>query len=386
MNCLSWNCRGLGNPSTVRELRTIVKQEGPSLLFIMETKIKGKKVENLQRLLGFAGCFAVDSNGLSGGIGLFWDDTVEVELKNYSQAHIDVEVKSKDQPQPWRFTGFYGEPRTENRYHSWNFLRTLHGVQHNSWLCMGDFNETLYSEEHFSLHARPEWQMRAFREAVDFCSLQDLGWRGVPFTWDNKQQGNSNVKARLDRAFANASFLTLFEFSTVKHISSIASDHCYILAELRRERAPDGRRGPRLFRYENVWQSHSNYYALVKDSWQVGAGHQGLEGIVQALESVQNSLGSWGDREFGNISKKVRKLQKQLERLRAASIGRGPNTEELAVCSKLQELLRQEEVWLKQRSRVQWLRKGDRNTKYYQAQAKQRARCNRIVSGIYPAA
>ena len=71
MNCLSWNCRGLGNPATVRELRKIVKQEGPSLLFVMETKIKGIKVENLKSLLGFSGCFVIDSDGVSGEIGLF---------------------------------------------------------------------------------------------------------------------------------------------------------------------------------------------------------------------------------------------------------------------------------------------------------------------------
>ena len=96
MNCLSWNCRGLGNPETVRELRKVVKQESPSLLFVMETKIQGKRVESLKNLLGFTGCFAVDSNGLIGGIGMYWNDSVHVELKNYSKAHIDVYVKGND--------------------------------------------------------------------------------------------------------------------------------------------------------------------------------------------------------------------------------------------------------------------------------------------------
>lgn len=95
------------------------------------------------------------------------------------------------------------------------FLRTLHGIPHSGWLCMGDFNETMYADEHFSIHPRPDWQMRGFRECLDYCSFQDLGWRGVPFTWDNRQQGSSNVKARIDRAVANADFLSLFAYSTV---------------------------------------------------------------------------------------------------------------------------------------------------------------------------
>jgi hypothetical protein len=75
--------------------------------------------------------------------------------------------------------------------------------------------------------------MRGFRQAVEDCSLQDLGFSGVSFTWDNKQQGNANVKARLDRSFVNAEFLQLFEMARVKHISSVESDHCFVLTQLR---------------------------------------------------------------------------------------------------------------------------------------------------------
>ena len=119
MSCLSVNCRGLGNPTTIRELRNIVKQEGPCLLFVMETKISGDRVKSLRTSLGFAGCFAVDSNGLSGGIGLFWSAELVVDLKSYSSGHIDVVVRRENQSRSeWRFTGFYGAPRVEDRHHS----------------------------------------------------------------------------------------------------------------------------------------------------------------------------------------------------------------------------------------------------------------------------
>jgi hypothetical protein len=49
--------------------------------------------------------------------------------------------------------------------------------------------------------------MRNFRQAVDDCCLQDLGWSGTAYIRDNRQAGCNNVKARLDRAFANAQFL-----------------------------------------------------------------------------------------------------------------------------------------------------------------------------------
>ena len=71
---------------------------------------------------------------------------------------------------------------------------------------MGDFNETLYASEHFSKIARSETHMRAFRTVMDEVSMQDLGWSGTPYTWDNQQAGEANVKARLDRAFGNEDF------------------------------------------------------------------------------------------------------------------------------------------------------------------------------------
>jgi hypothetical protein len=97
--------------------------------------------------------------------------------------------------------------------------------------------------------------------------------------------------------------------------------------------------------------------------------------VVQALKSVQEKLSVWGSKEFGDLS---RKLQERLNNLRRRSVGRGPNEEENAIVKQLREALRQEEIWIRQRSRVQWLRDGDLNTAYFHAQATHRKRINKI--------
>jgi hypothetical protein len=97
MSCLSWNGRGLGNQAAVRELHKVVKQERPSLLFVMETKLSKERVEGLQNSLGFAGCFGASCEGLSRGIAPFWTSEVSVELKKISSCHIDVMVWKNDQ-------------------------------------------------------------------------------------------------------------------------------------------------------------------------------------------------------------------------------------------------------------------------------------------------
>jgi endonuclease/exonuclease/phosphatase family metal-dependent hydrolase len=108
-------------------------------------------------------------------------------------------------------------------------MRRLHGLRDLPWLCSGDFNETLHATELFSEHERDEWQMRAFREAVEDCALQDLGFSGLPFTWDNRQDGRENVKARIDRALGNAALLNQFQVVKVRHFSIVQSDHYMVV-------------------------------------------------------------------------------------------------------------------------------------------------------------
>ena len=101
------------------------------------------------------------------------------------------------------------------------------------------------------------------------------------------------------------------------------------------------------------------------EAWSRHRGEQGLEGLAHTLAKLQEDLSAWGDREFGNLRKKIRKLKQRIENLRTRSIGQGPSEEEKGLVKRLREVLYQEELWMKQRSRVLWLRSGYRNTGYF---------------------
>lgn len=127
----------------------------------------------------------------------------------------------------WCFTGFYAKARRSELAQSWELLRWLRSQSDLPWLCGGDFNEILDNTEYFHSNERAEWQMQGFRDVVDFCNFQDLGFNGVPFTWDNRQDGEANVKVRLDRFLADPAFVQLYTATTVKHTPSPRSDHCF---------------------------------------------------------------------------------------------------------------------------------------------------------------
>ena len=191
----------------------------------------------------------------------------------------------------------------------------------------------------------------------------------MPLTWDNCQQGGANVKARIDRAFANEQFRQMFGFTGVRHISSAESDHCFVRLEFQKQMCDTTSRS-KPFRYENIWQTHVDYERIVTECWHNQQHSPGLQGVMESLGALQQRLDPWGKKEFGCLRRTVRKLQQKLDKLRRLSIGRGPNEEEKSTVIKLREALRQDEIWVRQRSRVLWLRDGDRNTEYFQAQAK----------------
>lgn len=72
------------------------------------------------------------------------------------------------------------------------------------------------------------------------------------------------------------------------------SGHCFVLAELRSTMMAGWSCAQRLFRYENVWQTHADCDGKVRAMWQSGARQRGLHGVVDALAKAQAQLGSWG--------------------------------------------------------------------------------------------
>ena len=96
MSILSLNCRGLGEKSVVGELSRLIKVQRPRIVFLMETKLKEKGIEEVKNELKIDNVVCVDRIGMSGGLALFWDSEWDVNLRTLSKSHIDVIVTNKD--------------------------------------------------------------------------------------------------------------------------------------------------------------------------------------------------------------------------------------------------------------------------------------------------
>ena len=224
MKILSWNCRGLGQPRTVQELVCLSKTHQPNVIFLSETRKNKEYDEGLRYRLGMKNVVTFSAQGKGGGLAVFWDDAYNLELNKYGEHFIDMFICTANGAK-WRSTFIYGEPKASQRYVMWELMRRIKPMGSGTWFMVGDFNEAMWQNEHFSRHKRSSSMMANFRSVLYDCNLFDLGFHGVPWTYNNKQEGNKNVKVRLDRAVACPQWSALFPDCKVSHIISSRSDH-----------------------------------------------------------------------------------------------------------------------------------------------------------------
>ena len=173
MSAISCNCRGLGNPLTIKALQKVVLEKDSTLVFLMETKFKVSEMDGIKRKIERQEGLVVPSDNHGGGLALLWKRTVKVDVLTYSPRHIDVVIIEEQGTRKWCFTGFYGHPETGKREESWKLLESLSN-RNLPWVCMGDYNEVMYAREKEGGGVRPEGQMRNFREAINRSRLRDL--------------------------------------------------------------------------------------------------------------------------------------------------------------------------------------------------------------------
>jgi hypothetical protein len=248
----------------------------------------------------------------------------------------------------------------------WDLLKKLKPLLNLPWMMMGDFNEAMWQTENFSERKRNEKQMLDFREVLSHCNLHDLGYNGPPWTFDNKQSGKRNVKVRLDRVVACPAWSNLYPYYHVSHLTSSRSDHCPILLKLEQKPAVSISGRPR--RYEACWEREAALVDEVKTAWEGHNKPKDLGDVASNLSGVMDCLQSWSKRTIGSVSNRIGKLRKKLRKINMRNSVH-EHQRKKSIEMELDSLLEQEEIYWRQRSRISWLKEGDRNTRFFHQKA-----------------
>jgi hypothetical protein len=137
--------------------------------------------------------------------------------------------------------------------------------------------------------------------------------------------------------------------------------------------------GDKLFRYEMMWEKHEDFQPFLNDAWKSEGKAETMSQLKDKLHRMSGSLSTWGRTTFGSVQGEIRQLQLRLSDLREGLARQGPSEEEGAIVQRLTELYGREEVMWRQRSRIQWLAEGEKNTRFFHLRACQRKKRNKIT-------
>jgi len=370
MSIISWNCRGIGSPSTIPNIKYQLRTYKPDGIILYETMTTLNKIEELKYLLGYDFCVAFDREGRRGGIAFLWRESLNCNITNYSLNHIDIEINDLRHGK-WRLTGFYGYPEGSRRKASWDFLRHLSRMSNLPWCIIGDFNDILSASEKKGRTERAPWLIHGFRQAVLDAGLVDVHMEGYNFTWFKSLGTDRAVEEKLDRALANNSWHSMFSTASLECLTTTASDHY----PLRLSCVPNlqQHKNGKKFRFENSWLVEPEFSPFVHQCWNSYFN----ETITGKLNHCAEDLHHWDNEHGKKTRKEIEKVRKKLEVARTQLIA--ANLQYFTSLNrKLDTLLVKDDLYWKQRAKTFWYREGDLNTRFFHAAASARRKTNKI--------
>ena len=243
------------------------------------------------------------------------------------------------------------------------------------WVCLGDFNEILYASEKSEGPERSQQQMDGFRRVVNACGFHDLGFKGPEFTWCNRKTGDGRIQLRLDRVFASSEWRQHYSQARVIHVVDSTSDHCALI--LTDQQFPQRHKQKR-FHFEAVWIRYEKCWEIVQKTWRNQMGINSQTDLIGGLKECAETLTKWSRNDLGFYAKKIKEKKKLLQEAVQANRDGSKGDEIDYLRKEINGLLDKEEIRWNQRSRVDWLKLGDRNTQYFNHRASQRKRKNEI--------
>uniref|UniRef100_A0A2N9IH31 Reverse transcriptase domain-containing protein n=1 Tax=Fagus sylvatica TaxID=28930 RepID=A0A2N9IH31_FAGSY len=348
------------------------------IICLQETKLAAIDRKVIQSLWGnqHVDWISLGSNGAAGGILLMWDKRV-VEKVDEAAGYYSLSCKFRnviDQFE-WIFTGVYGPNLDSERGLLWEELSGLLSWWDAPCCIGGDFNVVRFPREKSGMVSFNS-AMHEFNDFKSECGLMDIQLEGGLFTWSN----NRDVPAmsRIDRFLFSPAWVDHFGLVNQHRLPRLLSDHFPI-------RLDCGQivRGKIPFRFENMWLKVEGFVDRVKDWW-ASYSFPGSPSQILAskLKALKVDLKQWNMNEFGNVHFKYQKLLLSLHELETLGESRvlseAEKTERTRLISEIETTIYLEEICWRQKSRVKWLKEGDKNTKYFHTVANSHRRHNFI--------
>eukprot|EP00253_Pinus_taeda_P009137 PITA_09137 len=353
-------------------------------MFLQETKCSSSNITTLGRKLGtHMETLEIESQGREGGLATIWDARNIQLLSTEANKHFLATVfQPIGNSNSFLCINVYSPQKLEDKL---SFLDTLHKIirRYPSSKCIfgGDFNMiTTLLEKKGGLRKLGR-DAEAFAYFIETTKLVDVFPKSGSFTWNNRRGGDKLIASRLDRFLISESII--MDGTTVESdiLPTGGSDHWPISLMVEVSSTP--RNKP--FRFEKFWLDHPNFQEMIKKCWSEPLEGNGSKmfNLQRKLKLTKQHIKEWNKTVFGNIFQEKVILENKLEQIHKQGIAGNLSAEALEqermLSQQWHSRCAQEETLWKQKSRIQWLKEGEMNTKFFHRSALDRRSSNRIL-------
>ncbi|XP_072071864.1 uncharacterized protein [Arachis hypogaea] len=359
MKTLAWNCRSLGRPLIIHNLKEICQSHSLEIVSISETKNQSRVVAAKLRSCGYNNFHIINPNGVARGLALAWKDCTDVHVLSANEFFIAASVNDPSRNEVWGLLGVHLSYSDSSRASQFADISTIIQQFRSKVVVMGDFNAITSQSEKEGNGLKSATSISDFNNFIDDNDLVDIGMIGWPFTWTNRRQGADLVKERLDRGLVGLHWKTLYEIAVVLRLSESGSDHAPILLDTN----PQTWRTKRRFKFQEGWCEEVEVRRIVSEVWRMEVVGSAMFTLAQKLKECQHRLVHWQIHNKTNSKKEIDELQAAFDKRRASDVHGGEEITRLE--EKLEKAYLKEERYWKEKSRSKWLREGDQNTKFF---------------------
>lgn len=251
MNCVSWNCRGVGNRLTVAHAKELMSRKGVGACCLLETKTtNAQRMKKMAMRLGFDQVFEVAPLGFAGGLLLFWNKAImNLEVVGHSSQAIHCMVKGWGRT-ACRITFAYVRSNRIAKDQFWEECKIYSDAFEGPWIVMSDFNDILSVSEQWGNEDVNHSNINRLIEAIHRCRLLDLHNAGPRFSRVRQVGGRVVLRKKLDKVLWNMDAQLAFPEGKAMTLAKTHSDHHQIM--FLREAGDVAPREVRPFRFEGA--------------------------------------------------------------------------------------------------------------------------------------
>nr|GEW31330.1 hypothetical protein [Tanacetum cinerariifolium] len=346
----AWNIRGLNCAPKQSEVRQVVNENQLSMCAILESHVDIATLSNI--------CSKVfrswdwTSNGRLCDTGcriiIGWNmDVVDMVVVSQSSQAMHVQIQHKLTNSILHCLFIYAGNLPTVRRLLWADLNVhKHVVKNMPWILMGDFNVALNIADSHSGSSQMNSAIIEFNDCVSKIEVMDINSMGIHFTWNQKPNGGDGILKKLDRIMDNIEFIDSFPAPTQ---SSNLTEYRIIL-----------------YRTE-FWNRNVDGHIMFQ--------------VVSKIKSLNKPLRKLVH-DHGNFHDRVSKLRAELDEVQK-TLDLDMNNqilreEESVYVEAFNEAKLDEERFLKQKAKIEWLDVGDSNSAYFYIAVRSRNQRSRI--------